>query len=203
MRTAVTVIIWVVFSRNEDALRPAATCPGPEPDEASWTSLPAAILQVCGERASAGRLAGSASLSIGTAALHRGESRMDVRLSRVRAGDAISAAEPWLRARPSPLNSRVTTDDWSQYFGDLVHAEPLNHAFLIAAGQFGSRSARRIRRGLAENPLLPSVETIDLGAFSEITPSTGVLRLVTAAKSQIVNNVHDQDGAIGTILAGP
>ena len=85
MRAAETVIIGMVIFRNEDALRPAATCPGPEPDEASWTSLPAAILQVCGERASAGRLAGSASLSIGTAALHRGESRMDVRLSRVRA----------------------------------------------------------------------------------------------------------------------
>ena len=203
MRTAVTVIIGMVIFRNEDALRPAATCPGPEPDEASWTSLPDAILQVCGERASADRLAGSASLSIGTAALHRGKCRMDVRLSRVRSGDAISAAEPWLRAGLSPLNSRVTADDWSQCLEDLVQAEPLNQAFLIAGGQFGSRSARRIRRGLAENPQRPSVETVDVGASSEITPGTGIPGLVTAAGSQTVNNVHSQDAASVTILAGP
>lgn len=202
IRAGVMAVMGVAISRNEDALRPATMCPGPETDEASWTSQLAVILQACGEKSSKDRLTGLASLSIGTPALHRGKFRMDVRLSQVRAGDTPSTSEPWLRARLSSLKSRVTTEDWSQCLGDFVQAEPLNQALLITTGQVSSTSARRIHCALAENPQLLGVESVDVGALTDIAPGTGVLEFVTAAGSQIVNDVHSLDGASVTVLAG-
>jgi hypothetical protein len=67
----------------------------------------------------------------------------------------------WARSKLRPVKRRLLEDDWSNLVQELARREPVRRAFVLGHSHL-SRGERALRRGLAENPSLPSV--IDVGA---------------------------------------
>ena len=201
VRQAVATISGAPVFTEESAPRRATITPVPDLDSAAWTAALVAMLEANGRHDLGARLTPGAAARP-TRGGRTAERRVDSRLRRLRAGNPKSAPELWLRARLSPLKRRVTTDPWSRFVADYVQGEPLSRALLLTADQSGSKSSRAVRRGLAENPMLPTVEVVDAVALSSLELEPGTLLFVTDSGARLVGTVDDLAIASVVILEG-
>ena len=90
------------------------------------------------------------------------------------AGRSTALPIRMLRARLAPLRRWATADPECDWLADFVEREHLGRAVLVGGGE-PSVAARAVRRGLAANPTVESIDDLTLSALPAVGENSGEL----------------------------